>query len=70
MGALARMCCKVLYMLRIVFDCIIREACSSLNGLVTFFGNKELEIQFYFYIRNIIAIAMVALKLKIGEGTI
>lgn len=66
--ALARICYKVLHMLRIVSDCIIRAAYSPLNGQVTFFffRKKELEIQFHSHIRNTVAIAMVGLELKLG----
>lgn len=31
-------------------------------------GNKELGIRFHFHIRNIVALAMVALELKMGEA--
>lgn len=44
-----------------------RKAYSTLNGLVTFFSNA-LGVQFHFYIRNSVSIALVALELKIGEG--
>lgn len=54
-------------MFRVVLDCALRKAWSS---LVTFLSDKELGVQFHFHLRNIVATALVALELKRGEGAL